>query len=314
MKTIIIIAAIAAILIAAWFIVGTYFYNIALGRNEKSFLKGDPNLPRFEPPPGVTDSWAGMEEWYAAVPRTDVSLTSFDGLRLAGVEIPAPSPSDKWVLLVHGYTSNKEAMLDRARYFHDAGYNCLLVDCRGHGKSEGKSISMGWLDRLDVADWIRNLVQKHPDARIALHGISMGGATVMMTTGEALPPNVKAIVEDCGYTSVWDIFTYQLRQLFRLPPFPVMYAANNVVELRDKYNMRTASAVNQLAKTELPVFFIHGDTDTFVPYAMLDQVYNAKTAGVKEKWTVPGAGHGMAMFMDPDLYMDKVSHFIDRYM
>ena len=88
----------------------------------------------------------------------------------------------------------------------EQGWNVLLPDMRTHGESEGKYIGMGWLDRLDVLKWIDLIRERDEQAQIILHGVSMGGATVMMTSGEALPENVRAVIDDCGYTSVWDIF------------------------------------------------------------------------------------------------------------
>ncbi|MEC2597045.1 alpha/beta hydrolase, partial [Bacillus cereus] len=93
-------------------------------------------------------------------------------------------------------------------------------------------VGMGWHDRKDVLIWIQQILKKDPNAEIALFGVSMGGATVMMTSGEDLPSNVKVIIEDCGYSTVIDEFTYQLKDLFHLPKFPVMNAANTVTKLR----------------------------------------------------------------------------------
>jgi fermentation-respiration switch protein FrsA (DUF1100 family) len=142
----------------------------------------------------------------------------------------------------------------------------------------------------------------------------MGGATVLMASGEILPANVKCVVEDCGYTSVWDIFTYQLKQLFHLPAFPVMYIANTTVEMRAGFDMRKASAVEQVKKSSVPIMFIHGDKDAFVPFEMVYPLYEAKTRGDRELLIVDGAQHGNALYVNREAYMEAALGFIARYM
>ena len=95
--------------------------------------------------------------------------------------------------------------------------HAVAPDLRACGESEGDYVGMGWLDRKDVLQWIDYIIEQDPEAKIVVHGISMGAATTMMTAGESTPDNVKAFVEDCGYTSVWDIFSSELQLRFGLP-------------------------------------------------------------------------------------------------
>ena len=173
---------------------------------------------------------------------------------------------------------------------------------------------MGWLERPDVLDWIGGIVEQDPDAEIVLHGVSMGGATVMMAAGEDLPENVKCIVEDCGYSSVWDEFRLQLKNVFGLPAFPLLNAASLVCQVRAGYGFREASSVRQLQKASVPMLFIHGDADTFVPFEMLDVVYEACASAEKEKLVVHGAPHGDAADTDPELYWSTVAAFVGKYV
>ncbi|MDE6922465.1 MAG: lysophospholipase, partial [Oscillospiraceae bacterium] len=174
---------------------------------------------------------------------------------------------------------------------------------------------MGWPERRDIVAWVDAIVEEDPQAEIVLFGISMGGATVMMTAGEDdLSPNVRCIIEDCGYSSVWDEFAGQLEEMFGLPTFPVLDAASLVTQIRAGYGFKEASAVEQLKKTQLPMLFIHGEEDTFVPYWMLDVVYNACASPDKERLSVPGAAHGGAAGTDPELYWATVEAFLDKYM
>lgn len=317
-KLTIILGIVIVLLIGAYFAVGNYFYNFALNADdEKEFLEGNEHLEdsllideQLE-----AEATAADEAFLAEHKTETISITSNDELKLklAGYVYEQESKVSEWVMVAHGYTSSAEGMTRYIRHFYEQGYSVLAVDLRGHGNSEGDYIGMGWHDRLDMVEWIDEVIQRDAQAEIALFGISMGGATVMMTAGEELPDNVKVIVEDCGYASVSDVFIYQLDDLFGLPEFPVIQAANTVTKIRAGYDLYEASAVEQLKKSELPILFIHGDKDTFVPFEMLDDVYNA-AAGEKEQLIIEGAGHGEAVKVKPDVYWQAVDRFMGEYL
>ena len=134
--------------------------------------------------------------------------------------LPAEVSTDKTVIIAHGYSGHSEQMSGFAQMYHkDLGYNVLLPDARGHGRSEGDYIGFGWPERKDYLKWIDQVIEHTGEStQVVLHGVSMGGATVMMTSGEELPPQVKAIVEDCGYTSVTDELKYQLKRMYKRRP------------------------------------------------------------------------------------------------
>ena len=197
-----------------------------------------------------------------------------------------------------------------AMLYAERGYHVLTPDMRSHGESEGGYIGMGWLDRKDILKWIELILDRDPQAEIVLHGVSMGGATVMMTSGEALPENVVAIVDDCGYTSVWDVFSDELKYLFHLPDFPFLYTASGFAKLRAGYTFGEASALEQVKKSETPMLFIHGSEDNFVHTEMVYRLYDACPAR-KELYVAEGAGHGQSLFIDPGQYMSRVFGFLD---
>lgn len=234
-------------------------------------------------------------------------MDSYDGLLLHAYRVEREG--HRYAFVVHGYTGNGASMADFGKAFYDRGFTVILPDLRGHGESEGEYIGMGWHNRLDMLGWIDAVIAGDPRAEIILYGISMGAATVMMTAGEDLPENVKLVIEDCGYTSVWDEFSVQLKEQYGLPAFPVMQAASLMTRLRAGYWLSEADAVKQVAKATVPMLFIHGEADTFVPYWMLEPLYGAATCE-KEKLVVEGAGHGMAALVDPEGYWGAV----DAYM
>ncbi len=318
MKIILISTVVIVALAACYFAVGNYFYNYALNaKNKKEFLKDNPNLaPNKAANAGAVEAARQKDrDFTASNPPVSMSIASNDKLQLklhANVYKKVEG-NHKWAITVHGYNAYAETMTRWIRNFHEKGYNVLAPNLRGHGKSEGDYIGMGWHDRLDMLQWIDKIMQMDPKAEIALFGISMGGATVMMTSGEELTSNVKVIVEDCGYSSVSEVFIYQLHDLFKLPEFPVMTAADTITKLRAGYGIYEASSVKQVAKSKTPTLFIHGDKDTFVPFEMLDKVYEASKVE-KEKLVIKGAGHGEAANVNPDLYWNTLWGFVDKYI
>lgn len=242
-------------------------------------------------------------------PPKIVEITSFDGLKLSAYEFN--QISSKWVIIVHGYQGEATSMFHQAKEFYERGFNVLAVDCRGHGKSEGHYIGMGWHDRLDVKKWIEYILVKAPTAKIVLYGVSMGGATVMMTTGEDLPHNVVCAVEDCGYTSVYDIFASQIKKMYHIPPILILSGVNTLVRKEAGYDIVKASSINQLKKSQTPTLFIHGQEDDFVDFTMVFECYNACQA-TKELITASNVGHALAV-TKPYYYL-KVFEFIDRYI
>lgn len=312
-RIVLIVGLVLLVLIAAGFVAGHFFYTIALNpKADRAVVFGAPHNANTGGDEARRNR-GQYEAWWATVSPEDAYIQSADGLRLHSYCARAGTSSDKWVIAVHGYTGNGTQMLAAGKAFYERGYNVLLPDCRGHGQSEGEAIGMGWLDRKDMVAWVGHILGENPKAQIVLFGISMGGATVMMTAGEDLPANVRAIVEDCGYTSVWEEFAYQMKAIFNLPAFPVMHFASAVARVRAGYTLQEASAIAQVAKSKTPMLFIHGEEDTFVPYDMLKALYDA-CPSEKAWYSVPEAGHGEAWVVAGDEYWNRVFSFLDDYI
>ena len=211
-----------------------------------------------------------------------MNITSNDNLKLEG-SYYEKQKSHNWAIVIHGYRGDHNGMSSYIKAYYNKGFQVLSPDLRASGKSEGDYIGMGWLDKDDILLWTDWILKKDKDAKIAIHGVSMGAATTMMVSGENTPDAVKVFVEDCGYTSVWDIFSSELKLRFNLPEFPIMYAANIISGFKAGYNFKTASALKQVKKCKKPMLFIHGDKDDFVPFYMLDELYQAKSGNNKKK-------------------------------
>lgn len=305
----IILIVILLVLTILYFVVGNYFYEIALNpKSSKTFVLGE-----VEESEQQKESRIQTENWLDEISNDVYITTSNNGkLKLHAYEIINQKNTDIWSIVIHGYCSQGKDMTYYAKQYYNKGYNVLILDLRGHGKSEGDYIGMGWHDRLDIIDWTNYLINKNPNSKIILHGVSMGAATVMMATGENLPNNIKIAIEDCGYSSIWDEFKMQLKVLFNLPEFPVLNAASAVCKIRAGYMLEEGSAVEQVRKSKTPTLFIHGDLDSFVPFEMLDIVYQAASCE-KEKLVIKGAAHAEASSVNPNLYWETIDEFIEKY-
>lgn len=252
----------------------------------------------------------GAKEWLAEQPQEEVWVTSDDGLKLFGRFFPC-GDSRKTVLCFHGYTS--EGLNDYstlAKFYLNEGYNLMIVDERSHGRSEGTYIGFGCLDRHDAKIWIDYLVKRlGEDCSIVLHGDSMGAATVLMTTGLDLPKQVKAAVSDCAFTSAWDVFCAVLKNMYHLPAFPIMQIANQMVKKNAGYELDECNARREVKKAQIPILFIHGKSDTFVPCSMVYELYDACPTE-KKLVVVEGAGHVESCYKNPEKYEDAIRSFI----
>ncbi|MDT0122193.1 alpha/beta hydrolase [Paenibacillus sp. RRE4] len=307
------LAALIITIMALLWVGGLYFFKTAIRRTPKTFLADNPNL-KTEVEDELISTVADLQ-WLDAQDTKTVTIQSQDGLRLFGTWLSSKNKSASTVILAHGYSGKGREMAGFARFYAETlGYHVLMPDDRGHGQSEGEVIGFGWLDRKDYVQWI-GWVLGHVglNTDIVLHGISMGGATVLMTGGEELPDQVRAIISDCAYTSVEEELTFQLKQLYKLPPFPFIPVTSLITKWKAGYSFKEASALKQLAKVNVPVLFIHGEADTFVPTEMVYRLYEACKAE-KELLTIPRAGHGTAYQVDREKYEAVLEAFLQKHM
>ena len=307
-----IIGLIVLILLCGSIGVGHYFVNYALSpasnsseRNVKTTVHAS-NSNELIMNKNKEDEMKKANAFYKETSLT--SITSKDKLKLSGNY--KTQDSHKWALIIHGYKVNNRNMMPFGRTYYDHGYNVLLPDDRASGKSEGNHIGMGYLDKNDMKLWINWILNKDPQSKIIVHGVSMGGATTMMLSGDH-PKNVVGYVEDCGYTSVYDIFSSELNKRFGLPPFPVMDISNMMSNIEAGYDFKKASSLEAVKKCNKPMMFIHGTKDDFVPYSMGLEVYKAANCE-KELYSVKGATHANSLYMNPDAYWNKVFKFINE--
>lgn len=295
-------------------LVGAGFYMLSFSLKPGSEGKDIEGSYRY-----MFKEYPTLEAWVDSLQQTkalkDTFIVAPDGARLHAYYVPAARPTSQTAVIVHGYTDNAVRMLMIGQMYNQKmGYNILLPDLRNSGLSDGDHYQMGWLDRFDVLQWMDVAHHIYGDStKMVVHGISMGAATTMMVSGEKQPAYVKCFVEDCGYTTVWDEFASKLKSDFSLPSFPLMNVSDLLCKWKYGWSFQEASALKQVAKCDLPMFFIHGDADTYVPTSMVYPLFEAKK-GEKELWVVPDAIHAMSYRDNSEEYTRKVNAFVDKYI
>ncbi|MBR3998236.1 MAG: alpha/beta hydrolase, partial [Clostridia bacterium] len=240
-------------------------------------------------------------------------IESFDGLKLRGRIIENENPVGL-VIMVHGYRSHPVFDFSCAvEEFYRYGFSMLLISHRAHGLSEGTRIGFGVHESRDLVKWAEFMGEKYPGLPVIFDGVSMGGATVMMSAGENLPGCVKAMIADCGYTSPGAICRKVLYQWFKMKPFPIYYGAKVWVKLLAKYDLDGKSSQDALRKmaenkNHPCILIAHGEADDFVPYSMALECRSALPEDDERVWFVSSetAGHGLAFLKDRQKYIDAL--------
>ncbi|MBQ9152076.1 MAG: alpha/beta hydrolase [Clostridia bacterium] len=256
-------------------------------------------------------AWTKMIRAY---PYKEYAIESFDGLTLRAkfFEYEPGAPIE---LMFHGYKGNAERDLNGGveRCFQ-LGHSALLIDHRASGFSDGHTITFGILERRDCLAWVDFAVKEFGEnAKLILTGISMGAATVMMAAGypaagNPLPPQVKYVLADCGYTSPKEIISKVMREM-KLPPALLYPCATLGAWLFGHFNLNEDSPMEAMKRCKIPVVFAHGDTDDFVPYDMSVRLCEICASEHKKLVTVPGAGHGLAFPVGRDAYVNALKEF-----
>ena len=272
-----------------------------------------------------TDPWPNMQEgrlWAReAVDFRSLTISAGDDLILWAALALSGSESHRWVICVHGYRDSHESMGVYGKHYVDAGWNVLLPDHRGHGNSQGNYVGWGYDERLDLVAWINYIIRRDPEAEIVLHGVSMGAAAVLMTTGGPLQDHVKAAVADCGYTSAEEVMKHTITSLSRkalnIPPavpFSVLFTALRKITLRRAgFDLRDAAPIEAIPHSKTPTLFIHGVCDDIVPPAMMGRLYEAARCPKRFLW-VQDAAHADSVGVNPELYWNTVHDFLKKHM
>lgn len=267
------------------------------------------------------DMLAARKQFMLEQKREDVYVQSFDDLKLHGVYFPAIGNNNdggmtgnivkkRVVICMHGYTSRSmQDFTGLTDYYFKHGFAMLQTDARAHGESEGVYIGFGCPDRKDLLKWIDWVIDHcGEDTEIYLHGISMGASTVLMASGFDLPSQVKGIISDCAFTSPKEVFTHVLKTMYHLPPFPFIQGADVVNRMLAGYGTDECNAKREVSKAKVPVLFIHGGKDSFVPVRMCHELYQC-CASPKKQLIIEEAAHGESYYKDTAAYEAALDDF-----
>ncbi|WP_416187715.1 alpha/beta hydrolase [Clostridium perfringens] len=307
MTYLIILIIIAVIVIVFFLATGLYIFKSTVTRElhdiEKSYTRYVEN--------NLFD-----EALYNSASKEDITLKSFDGLNLTSTLIMNENPTNKFIVLVHGVSICYVGSLKYFDIFYKNGFNILIVNQRRHGKSEGKYSTYGFYEKYDVNMWIEYLKSRFGnDIILGLHGESMGAGTVMETI--PLNDSIKFVIEDCGYSNFHELIGFQIthaykNRLVRKILRPSLIFANFFMKTKAKFSMKKIVPIDIVSSTSLPMMFIHGKEDYFVPWYMAVDLYKAKTKGYKELYLVEGAKHAEALEVNKILYEKKIMIFIEK--
>lgn len=255
-------------------------------------------------------------EWLETQELEHVTITARDGIELHAEYFPAEKSTDRLVICNHGYTGcGMRDCASIAVFFHKIGYDCLIVDHRGHGKSGGDYIGFGILDRFDCLRWIQYVNNRFGSSKqIVLYGVSMGATTALMTAGfPEVADSVKAVIADCAFTSPYEVFKHILKRDYHLPPFPIMDINDSMCRKKAGYGFSDYSTIDAVQNTTIPVLFIHGSEDNFVPVYMSRQNYDA-CSSEKDIMIIQNAGHGASYYENVPAYEEKIISFTEKYL
>ncbi len=255
------------------------------------------------------DEMVGWVKEVRSMNGEHISIKSFDGLILSGMyyEYEKGAITE---LLFHGYQGYAERDLSGGVHRCFAlGRNALIIDQRAHGESDGMTITFGINEAKDCLAWIDYAVKRFgEDSKLIITGVSMGAATVMLAAGKKLPENVVCVLADCGYTSAEEIIKKVIDEMGL--PSNILYPFVKLgAKLFGNFDPDENSPLEAMKKSKVPVIFIHGDDDAFVPCDMSRRLYEACASEKKKLVTVKGAGHGLAFPVDKELYLSSLREF-----
>lgn len=244
---------------------------------------------------------------FASIPYEEVSITSFDGYRLVGryYEVKKGAPV---VIQCHGYHGSPiRDFCSSNKIARESGFNTLVIEERAQHRSEGRAVTFGVDERMDVKNWCEYLSARFPDIPIILMGVSMGAATVLMASELDLPSNVKGVIADCPYSNCMDILM-KVGSGQKMPKCLMKPLARLSASIFGRFDIESSNPIDAVQNTRLPILLIHGTDDDFVPCEMSMAMKKANPKIRLELF--PDAHHVMCSILDSDRYSQIFNEFL----
>lgn len=243
------------------------------------------------------DFFKASYEWYQKVPKEDIQVTSYDNLKLKGVFIPSiDETSTNLAIIVHGYHACSDDMIIIAKLYSELGFKVMLINQRGHHGSEGSFVTFGYYEKYDLKKWIQYALRTYSATDdILLHGVSMGAATILMSTSLSLPKNVKYIVADSGFSHLTKMYLSTLKpKILKI----ILPGLSLLTYLKHRFFLGQVNPLKAIKHSKIPLVIIHGEEDEMVPFKMGQDLYEASTAPYKDFYPVPDCLHGVGYIKD----------------
>ncbi|NTW96172.1 MAG: alpha/beta hydrolase [Erysipelotrichaceae bacterium] len=298
-----------SILIILSLISSYIFFMLGFSRMKKKWIRRSKDLKNVD-----FSAFGKTKPWFFEQKPQDLFMISKDGLKLHAYYLPTKDPK-ALVILHHGYTSRAEDMSMFAKLYRDhLDVDILCVDMRAHGQSEGKYLGFGWLEKDDTRQWISFMNDKlGKNLPVILHGVSLGGSTVLNLAGNNCPEQVKIIVDDSGFSDLNRQFKRQFKEIFHLPIYPMLPLGSLWCKMILGFSFKEASPIEYASLIQVPTLIIHGLKDMFVPHPMSNDLYEA-LACPKKLVQYENAYHALTYPLNQKDYEDQVLNFIKENM
>jgi len=233
---------------------------------------------------------APRQQWVGDFPKDlageNIEFSSDSGSRIHGWFLPGQQ-SHGAIILMHGIRGKRSDMLGHARFLNKAGYSVLLFDFQAHGESVGQHITFGYLESEDAKAAVEYLRQKTPNEKVAVLGVSLGGAAATL----ANPPlKVDAMILEMVYPTI------EQATADRIAIVVGNFGKRFSPLLTWQIKPRLGIAINELrpiervSKISAPKLFVAGTKDQHTTIAEAKNLFQTASSP-KEFWAVEGAGH-----------------------
>ena len=246
--------------------------------------------------------------WYDPLEKTDYAVAGEDGYLLHAQFLRNPKKTDRYVIISHGYTDNRYGSLKYAKAYLQLGFHVIVYDLRGHGMNEETFCTYSARERKDLLAIIRDSRERYPGMNmLGIHGESLGAATSVAVL--AYRPEIDFVVADCGFSEIAPVLRGGIRAM-HMPGF-LVDIASLFAKIRFGYSYGEMRPIDSLKENRVPILFMHGAEDTFIPPEHSERM-KAATGGYAEIHLIPGAGHAMSVLTDPEGYREKLEAFIEK--
>ncbi len=310
------VLAALGIIVGVMIFAGFLTFKRFVGRQKKEANMAD---IRFVPQLGETYNdyvafTKDKQNYINTLEKKEYIIDGIDGIKLKGFYFPAKEDSKVTIICSHGHKST--CFNDFAGilpFFNHKNYNVLFTVSRAHLGSEGKYMTLGKKESKDLVRWTEFIDDQNPGQNIFIYGASLGAVNAMILTGlDYIPSSIKGVVSDSGYSRAYDFLLYQMRHEYKLSPYPTIPIANWFAKRIAKVNFKKPSPIESVKESTLPILFIHGNKDQFVPTYMGDACYRA-CSSPKKLLTIDNASHMQAYFINPEKYEEAFADFVSEY-